>query len=41
LFFSDPFAGEKRSFWQKIGGMFQTHPPAAERVARLRGMNIV
>lgn len=40
LFISDPFAGEKRGFWQKIGGMFQTHPPAAERVARLRGMNM-
>jgi heat shock protein HtpX len=40
LFISDPFAGEKRSLWQKIGGMFQTHPPAAERIARLRGMDV-
>ena len=40
LFISDPFGGEKRGFMQKIGGMFQTHPPAAERVARLRGMNM-
>ena len=38
LFISDPFAGEKRGFLQKIGGMFQTHPPVAERLARLRGM---
>jgi len=38
LFIADPFGGEKRSFWQKIGGLFQTHPPAAERVRRLREM---
>lgn len=40
LFISDPFAGEKRSVWQKIGGMFHTHPPAGERIARLRGMEV-
>ena len=40
MFIADPFAGEKRGFMQKIGGMFQTHPPAPERIARLRGMNI-
>lgn len=41
LFISDPFAdGQKRSFAQKIGGLFQTHPPAQERIARLRGLNI-
>jgi heat shock protein HtpX len=41
LFISDPFAeGGKQSFAQKIGGLFQTHPPAPERIARLRGMNI-
>jgi len=40
MFISDPFAGEKQGFMQKIGGMFQTHPPAEERIARLRGMNI-
>jgi len=40
LFISDPFAGERRSVWQKIGGLFQTHPPAAERIARLRQMSM-
>lgn len=40
LFISDPFGGEKRSLGQKIGGLFHTHPPAAERIARLRGMNV-
>lgn len=40
LFISDPFAGGKPSLWQKIGGLFHTHPPAAERIARLRGMNL-
>ena len=40
LFISDPFAGGKRSVWQKVGGLFHTHPPAAERVARLRGMEL-
>jgi len=38
LFISDPFAGEPSGFWQKVGGLFQTHPPARERVARLREM---
>jgi heat shock protein HtpX len=37
LFISDPFAeGQKRTLGQKIGGLFQTHPPASERVRRLR-----
>ena len=40
LFISDPFAGGKNSVWQKLGGLFQTHPPAAERIAKLRGMDI-
>tara|TARA_B100000508_G_C11461072_1_gene279287 strand:- start:2479 stop:3321 length:843 start_codon:yes stop_codon:yes gene_type:complete len=40
LFISDPFQGEKRSLMQKIGGLFQTHPPAQERISRLRSMNI-
>jgi heat shock protein HtpX len=39
LFISDPFGGEKRSFWQKIGGLFQTHPPATKRIAALRVMD--
>lgn len=40
LFISDPFGGgQKRTFSQKISGLFQTHPPAADRIARLRGHN--
>lgn len=40
LFISDPFAGGKKSVWQKIGGLFHTHPPADERVRRLRTMDM-
>ena len=40
LFISDPFAGGKQSVWQKLGGLFQTHPPAAERISRLREMDV-
>lgn len=41
LFIADPFGGEnKKSFSQKIGGLFQTHPPAADRVRILRGMDV-
>lgn len=41
LFISDPFGkGEKRSIGQRIGGLFQTHPPAEERIRILRGMNM-
>lgn len=40
LFISDPFAGGKRSFWQKIGGLFHTHPPAEVRIAKLRSMEM-
>ncbi len=40
LFISDPFAGSsQRSFKQKLSGMFQTHPPAEDRIRILRGMN--
>lgn len=39
LFIADPFGGDKRSLTQKIGNLFQTHPPAQERVKRLREMN--
>lgn len=39
LFIADPFGGQTRSLAQKIGGLFQTHPPAAERIARLRAMD--
>ncbi len=38
LFIADPYGGEgRRSLSQKIGGLFQTHPPVHERVAALRG----
>jgi heat shock protein HtpX len=40
LFISDPFGGERRSIGQKIGGLFQTHPPADERIKRLRDMGV-
>ena len=41
LFISDPFAeGGKQSFSQKIGGLFQTHPPASERIRLLRAMDV-
>ncbi len=39
LFISDPY-GENRGIAQRIGGLFQTHPPAAERIRRLRDMSI-
>jgi len=40
LFISDPFQGaKKRSMMQKIGGLFQTHPPAEDRIVKLRGMS--
>lgn len=39
LFIADPFGGDKRSLKQKISGLFQTHPPAAERIKRLREMS--
>lgn len=41
LFISDPFSGApKRSMMQKIGGLFQTHPPAEDRIRILRNMDI-
>jgi heat shock protein HtpX len=36
LFISDPFGGEKRGIMEKISGLFQTHPPAGERIRLLR-----
>jgi len=39
LFINDPFGGSKQGIMQKIGGMFQTHPPAQERISRLRSMD--
>lgn len=38
LFIADPFGDEKRSLRQKISGLFQTHPPAADRIRILREM---
>lgn len=38
LFIADPFGPEKKSFSQKITGLFQTHPPAPERIRILREM---
>lgn len=38
LFISDPFGSEKRSLGQKISNLFQTHPPAQERIKILRDM---
>lgn len=40
LFIADPFGREKRTLGQKISGLFQTHPPAEERIKILRGMDI-
>lgn len=40
LFISDPFKGEAKSFSQRIGSLFQTHPPAEDRIAKLRGMEV-
>lgn len=39
LFISDPFGNQKPSMMQKIGALFQTHPPAAKRIAVLRDMD--
>lgn len=41
LFISDPFGDktQKRSFGQRINALFQTHPPAEERIRRLREMS--
>lgn len=39
LFIADPFGGDKRSITQKIGALFQTHPPAEDRIRILRQMD--
>ena len=39
LFISDPFKSDKRGIGQKISGLFMTHPPASDRIAKLRGMD--
>ena len=38
LFIADPFGPEKRTLGQKISNLFQTHPPAADRIRILREM---
>lgn len=38
LFIADPFASSAKSIGQKIGGLFQTHPPAQDRIRILREM---
>lgn len=40
LFIADPFGGDSRSLRQKISGLFQTHPPAEDRIRILRNMDI-
>ena len=40
LFIADPFGSEKRTFGQKISGLFKSHPPAADRIKILRGMDV-
>lgn len=41
LFIADPFKEEKPGFMQKMSGLFQTHPPASDRIQRLRNMGTV
>lgn len=38
LFISDPFQDKSKGFKQKISGLFQTHPPASDRISKLRSM---
>lgn len=38
LFIADPFGPEKRTLGQKISNLFQTHPPASDRIRILREM---
>ncbi len=39
LFIADPFGPGKKSIGQRVHGLFQTHPAAADRIAILRDMN--
>jgi heat shock protein HtpX len=39
LFIADPFGDDKRTLGQKISNLFQTHPPAADRIRILREMS--
>jgi heat shock protein HtpX len=40
LFIADPFGNDKRGIGQKIAGLFQTHPPASDRIRILRSMDV-
>ncbi len=40
LFIADPFGNDKRTIGQKISGLFQTHPPAQDRIRILRDMDL-
>jgi heat shock protein HtpX len=40
LFIADPFGSDKRTLGQKISNLFQTHPPTADRIRILRGMDM-
>jgi heat shock protein HtpX len=39
LFISDPFKDEKKGLGRKLAGLFQTHPPADDRIRKLRNMD--
>ncbi len=38
LFIADPFRFEKRGIMERVSSLFQTHPPAADRIRILREM---
>lgn len=38
LFISDPFKTNRKGLMRTLGGLFQTHPPAEDRIRRLRNM---
>lgn len=40
LFISDPFKNGPRTVGQRIGALFQTHPPAEDRIRILRDMDV-
>lgn len=39
LFISDPFKEQTKGVFNKISQLFQTHPPAQDRINRLRGLS--
>lgn len=40
LFISDPYKSDRKGVMEKIAGLFATHPPAADRIRILRGMDV-